>query len=664
MTDFYPTPYSANPPVNFANLSFDNIKTQIIEYLRANSEFTDYDYNGSNLSVLINTLAYNTYISAYNSNMIANEVFLDTATLRENIVSLARNIGYVPRSTTAARANVSFTVTLQNTSLPAEVAPQSITLKKGIVCTGQTPNSSYTFSISEDITRPLLNNIATFEITVYEGQLVTSNFTVSTDNGSGDLPYVIPNSFVDTSTLRVSVSENKQSSVSVNYNLVNNIIGVTSTSTSYLIQEVPDEKYQLLFGDGVFGKKLQKGNYITANYIVTNGGLGNNASAFSFSGVLYDNNGSVITGASAAISAISTIDPSSGGSAIESASSIKYYAPRLYSSQYRAVTASDYEAIVPQLYANAQSVSVYGGEELNPPQYGKVFISIKPFNGQFLSEFTKNTISVDLKKFSPVTIQPSIVDLQYLYVELNSSIYYNQNFVGSPAELQSKVYNTLVAYSNSIELNKFGGRFKYSKTQSLIDGVDLSITSNITRVLMRRNLFPVTTAFSSYEICFGNSFHLENSEGFNIRSTGFSIQDLQGTYYFSDRPRIQSNGLVDQIEGDLIIFQLDSSGQPLVINAQAGKVRYDLGNIYVDTIFITATEQVNSIIEIEVIPESNDVIGYRELYVQLAMNRSVVTTKIDPISTGSNLSGYNYPVTPSYSFLTLSPYIRPIYYSS
>lgn len=657
MTTPYATPYSANPPVNFANLSFDNIKSQIIEYLRTNSNFTDYDYNGSNLSVLINALAYNTYISSYNLNMVANEAFIDTATLRENIVSLARNIGYVPKSTKAARANIRFNVTFENQEQIFDNQIQTITLKKGIVCTGQTPNSTYTFSISEDITRTLINNIATFDIEIYEGQFLSSTFIVE-QNQTDELPYVLPNSYIDTSTLKVYVSDNAETNNFVNFELVDNILGLSSTSNVYLIQEVPDEKYQLLFGDGVFATKLKPGNYIVADYIVTNGQLGNNARNFSFSGVLTDNNGNIISGSSGAISAITTIDPSSGGSSIEDASSIKYYAPRIYSSQYRAVTPNDYEAIIPTLYANTQSVSVYGGEELNPPQYGKVFISIKPFNGQFLSDFTKNNIAIQLKKYTPVTIQPTLVDLQYLYVEINTNVYYNANFVKNALDLQTTVFNNLMAYSQSIELNKFGGRFKYSKVQSLIDGSNNSITSNITRVKMRRNLFAITNSFSSYELCFGNEFHIENCEGYNIRSTGFSIKDRQGIFYFADRPIMQSNGLYNTVEGDLIIFQLDAANNPIIFNTKAGKVVYKDGTIYIDTIYVSNTEQLNNIIEIEAIPESNDVLGYRELYLQLAMDKSQVTLQIDPISTGSVLSGEGYPVTPSYSFVTLSPYIR------
>ena len=383
------------PFTQFTTLDFDEIKESIKDYLRANTTFTDFDYEGSNLSVLINILAYNTYLTAYNSNMIANESFLDSATLRENVVSLARNIGYVPRSRRSARSTISFTVSgLPNTY-------RVVTLKAGLVCIGNGTETNLKFSIPEDITVPVVANVATFSnITIYEGSF--SNQTWTVDTSQPENTYILDNPFVDTSTLRIKVLDTEGSSTVRYFNLIDNIINVKSDSNTYLIQEYLDERYQILFGDGIIGRKLENNNYVVASYITSLGLEGNGATNFIFSGILYAN-GSETTTITETISDITTITPARDGAEIESVSSIKYFAPRLYSSQYRAVTARDYESIIPYIYDNAESVSAYGGEELTPPQYGKVFIAIKPKNSNYLSAFTKREILSSLKApFFPI----------------------------------------------------------------------------------------------------------------------------------------------------------------------------------------------------------------------------------------------------------------------
>jgi len=345
---------------DFTNLDFDQIRASIKDYLRANSTFTDFDFEGSNFSILIDILAYNSYLTAYNTNMVANEAFLDSATIRENVVSLARNIGFVPLSRRAAKANISFTVLGLNSSI------QTITLKAGIVCTGSLDNTSYIFSIPEDITVGVSNGQATFsEIEIYEGTYLTKTFTV--DTSQPNQKYIIPNPYVDTSTIRVKVYNDAQSSTSEDYSSVNDIVGISSTSQIFLIQEVSDEKYELFFGDGIFGKKLSNNNQIVISYITTNGPAGNGASNFVFSGILRDNTDAIIT---SSITSVVTNTPSQNGDNLQSIESVRYYAPRLYASQRRAVTAGDYEAILPSIYPNIESVTAYGGEEMMPPQYG------------------------------------------------------------------------------------------------------------------------------------------------------------------------------------------------------------------------------------------------------------------------------------------------------
>ena len=369
------------PFTKFTNLDFDQIKTSIKDYLRANSTFTDFDFEGSNFSVLIDTLAYNTYITSFNSNMVVNESFLDSATVRENVVSLARNIGYVPRSRTAAKAQISF-------NIPTTATP-TLTLQAGLVCIGSVDNTSYTFSIPDNISSNVVDGAASFNnINIYQGTFLTKQFTV---DGSLDQRFILNNSFIDTSTISVYVKGINDSGLGVEYSSVDNILNVDSSSRIYLLQEVQDEKYELLFGDGLIGKKLENNSVITVNYIVTDGEDGNGASSFSFAGSTSPNSetGSV---------SVITNQSSQNGSEIESIDSVKYFAPRIYSSQYRAVTSRDYEAIIKKIYPDTESVAVIGGEELDPPEFGTVSISIKPKNGTFVSDFNKEQIKNGLNK--------------------------------------------------------------------------------------------------------------------------------------------------------------------------------------------------------------------------------------------------------------------------
>ena len=628
------------PFTQFTSLDFDEIKASIKDYIGANTTFTDYDYEGSNLSVLINILAYNTYLTAYNSNMIANEVFLDTATLRENIVSLARNTGYVPRSRRSARAIISFNIT----GVPNIY--QTVTLEAGLVCIGEGNNTNIKFSIPERITVPVSNGIASFSnITVYEGSFSSQNWIVNSSESS--IKYELNNSYIDTSTIRVNVKNTQTDNIKEDYTIVDNIINVKNDSRIYLIQEVNDERYRILFGDGIIGKKLENNNYITASYITTSGIEGNGVSNFIFSGVVFANN-NVDIPISSGISLISTNTSSSGGAEIESADSIKYFSTRLYSSQYRAVTARDYEAIIPYIYNNTESVSAYGGEDLNPPQYGKVFIAVKPKNSNYLSTFAKRQILDNLKTYSVAGIVPEIIDLKYLNVETDSSIYYNASFVGDINALKTKVHNTILDYSNTIDVNKFGGRFKFSKVTTLIDQSDPAIISNITKVKMTRNLKINKNVYTQYELCFGNRFHI-NSSGYNIKSTAFTISGQEGNLYFSDLP-ISAN------KGRLFIFKMLSKNNIFIVKKNAGTVDYNSGEILIDTISISNTQRDENIIEFEVSPDSNDVIGKQDLYVQYATNNSEITMVLDTISSGYSNAGSFYASTSSYPSTT--NYIR------
>jgi len=610
----------------FTNLDFNDLRTQIKDYLRANTDFSDFDFEGSNFSILIDVLAYNSYITAYNTNMQANESFIDSATLRENVVSLARNIGYVPRSKRSAESKISFTV---NTG---SLNSRTVTLKAGIVALGAVESGNYIFSIPSVITTTVDNfGIAYFnDISIYEGTYLTKTFTI--DYSQPNQKYILDNTDIDTSTIRVSVSLTSTEK----YSLYDNILNIDKNSKVFLIQEVNDEKYQILFGDNLLGKKPENGSTVLVSYIVTNGKTANGASNFTFSGSIVDNNAITIT---SGISLLTTTTSAQNGDDIEELDSIKYLAPRVYASQYRAVTANDYKALIPYIYTNVDSVSAYGGDELDPPQYGKVFISIKPRNGNFLSEIKKNEIRKKLKQYSIAGIKPEIIDLKYLYVELDTTIYYNQSFTANASLLRNQVINTLNIYSRSTDVNSFGGRFKYSKVNSLIDNTNRAITSNITKVKMRRDLQPAFNTFATYEICFGNKFH-QKTNNYSIKSSGFKTNEFAETLYITDFPISLSSGRI-------ILFKLIDNN-PVIVKNNAGTVNYTKGEIILDIINITSTSLETGVIQIEAVPESNDIIALKDIYLQIDISNTVVNTIEDVIESGENTSATQYTSTSSY----------------
>ena len=622
------------PFTKFTNLDFDQIRTSIKDYLRANSTFTDFDFEGSNFSVLIDTLAYNTYITAFNSNMIVNESFLDSATLRENVVSLARNIGYVPRSRTCSKAQVTITGTTSSTE-------SIVTIPAGLVCVGTANDTSYTFCTPENISTTISNGSVTFDkIDVYQGTFLKKTFTV---DGSLDQRFVLDNANIDTFTISVYVRGINDSGDGVKYSLVENILNIDSSSQIYLIQEVQDEKYELLFGDGRFGKKLDNNSVITVYYITTDGSDGNGASQFSLQTTFKSSSGSNISLIGATIT---TNQSSQNGGEIEAIDSIKYFAPRIYSSQYRAVTARDYEAIIKKIYPDTESVAIVGGEELDPPEYGTVSISIKPKNGTFVSEFNKEQIKNKLKQYSVSGINQKIIDLKILYVEIDSSIYYNSSQVSGVESLKTKVTKSLTDYSTSTDLNKFGGRFKYSKVLQIIDNTDTSISSNITKVIIRRDLKVTIDNFAQYELCFGNKFHYK-SEGYNIKSTGFKVLNDPDTVYFTDVPNKDANGNLDGSGmGILSVVKPVSVGIGTTITSNnrvvvksAGTIDYNKGEIKIGTLKIISTSLPNSIIEIQAYPESNDILGLKDLYLNFNLTKSSINMVRDVVASGDEISG-------------------------
>ena len=632
--------------VNFANLDFNQIKSTLREYLRNNSNFTDYDFEGSNLSTILDVLAYNTYIASYNANMASNECFIDSATLRENVVSLARNIGYTPRSRTASAAVVSFFVDTDGIT----PAPTSITLNKGPVATsnGAFGGESYVFSLLDDVTVPVVNGIASFDLlTIYEGAYLTETYTYSSRNPNQR--FLINNVGADSNSIRVRVGTNSVTAKQT-YTLQDNLFDIDGDSRVFFLQEVEDERYELIFGDGIFGKALSEGNQVEINYLTTSGGSSNGVDNFAFNGrMTYVRNGVTYT-ISQGVSLITTDIASDGGDVIEKVDSIKKFAPRIYASQNRALTANDYETLIPaKIYPETESISVFGGEELIPPQYGKVFISIKPRTGEFLPNLIKENIKRDLKKYAVAGIVPEILDLKYLYLEVTSNIYYNTNQAPSATEVATVVQSNVEAYADSSELNKYGARLKYSKFLKIIDDSHEAITSNITSVAMRRDVRAALNTLAEYSIGFGNQFHIARMSGYNIRSSGFRVAGVTQNVYIGDIPN------TDRQSGSLFLFTLDNpaSRNPTIVRRNVGRIDYIKGIITLNPINIQSTQKVidgQSVIQVVATPQSNDVIGLQDLYLQLDVNSSVFEVITDSIASGLDPSASTYTVSSSYNY--------------
>ena len=507
---------------------------------------------------------------------------------------------------------------------------------------GHVQGGNFVFSIPEDITvTPNSNKIASFnDISIYEGTYLTKSFKVI--SSQTNQRFILPNPNVDTSSIRVEVKENGST---LTYNAYTNIFDVNSESRLFLVQEIDDEKYQIMFGDGVLGKKPGNGAEITVSYIVTNGENGNGAANFNFSGTLTSNTGATIL---EGISLLTTIQSSENGDSIESTDNVKYLAPRVYASQYRAVTPNDYKSLIPFLYPNIDSVSAYGGEELDPPEFGKVYITVKPKNGEVLSDVVKDSIKNDLKKYTVAGIKQEFLDLKYLYVEFNSTVSFDTGFISDKLNLQSRILSAIENYAKSSDINSFGGRLKYSKLLSQIDKVDNGITSNITTLVIRRNLIPSYNTLATYEVCYGNKFHAD-LEGFNVRSSAFKIDGVEGDIYLTDFPND------DQLTGIIKFFTI-TDGIITYINNNAGTIDYVKGEVILFPVTITSTSLENRI-EIEVTPESNDIVAKENLYIVLdTTGNSKLNLLEDVLVSGSNISGTNY--TPPSSFISNKKYIR------
>ena len=599
-------------------LEFNEIKAQIKEYMKSQSQFSDYDFEGSSLTVLIDALAYNTYYTAVNANLAVNEGFLETAVLRENVVKLARMIGYTPRSARSARTTVNISV---QTAFPY---PKSVTIGGGLVLnfTGL-DNNNFVFSIPTDTSQSVdsLTGIAAFNNTVlYEGLYLTDTFVKDTTQRQR---FILTNDRADTSSMIVEVTSG---TITEKYLQATDITKIDSTSKVFFLEESEYQIPEILFGDGVIGKSLDNGDVVTVKY-TTSAGIGaNGLKVFENIGTYRDNLGNAIT-SGITISAVSFPD---GGAEPESTEAIKFSAPKFYSAFGRAVSTRDYEAIIPQIYPNVASIACYGGEEAEPPEFGKVFLAIKPKNADKLSLSEKNSVLKKLREYSVAAIQPTIIDPSILYIDLVSFVYYNPNSTNkTPAEVKNLVITTLTTLNSSGEFNKFGGKFKYSKIQNIIDGAERSITSNITRVAMRKNVTVDLNTRVNYKICYGNRINQQTSTSPSVASSGFKIVgDDVNTYYLND------DG-----SGTLRLYYVKGTGEFEYIDGLWGTVDYDMGEIVINDLIIQSTVVANNVLQISATPKSNDLVSLRETYITMGIDNSVITVVEDTISSGSNLSG-------------------------
>ena len=591
------------PYTQLNNLDFADIKVALKEYMREQTDFTDYDFEGSAISQILDVLAYNTYYTAFNTNMVVNEMFLDSATLRDNVVSLAKQLGYTPKSITSPKASVSMALTFSGT------APAEVSIKKGSGFVTNFDGSLYRYVLKENMRVSVVNSVATFtDIPIYEGSQITTSTLVDSTNSQR---FIIDNSGVDINTLTVKILQAPTSSIFTEYKQANNILDVGANDNVYFISEIDDEKYEIFFGDGILGKKLEPNNVVSMSYIITNGPKTNGAKTFTFNGLMEDENGATIT-LPFSISSISTTSAASGGADIETIDKIKYNAPKFYGSQNRAVTGNDYKAIVRNLYPATSDVIVFGGEEQVPPAYGKVFLSVKPTEAASLSSFTKNELTTELKKYTVASIRPEFVDPSILYLELTSNIYYTGTKTQLlPTEIATKASTAIVEYLKTSQTEKFNGKFRYSKFIGVIDNSDISINSNDTSVVMRKDFIAQINASSYYEICYQNAFHVDCNNPV-VSSTGFTVFEFPTyTSYLEDR------------NGKIVLYRLDPvSGDKILLDDSVGTINYEKGEIEMTNFTILKGTFSDNRIELRVKPANKDIEVKREMYLDVDVSKS------------------------------------------
>ena len=669
-------------PSQLTSLDFFEIKESIRSYLRTRKEFTDYDFEGSSASYLIDILAYNTYYTAFNANMALNEAFLETATVRDNIVRLAKQLNYTPRSIKAPRACVKL-LAQTSVGLSGTSYPEFATLRKGDVFVADNDFDSYTFALTQDIQVPVDSGtgLATFDnVLVYQGNLLTYNYTVDYTKRQD---FIIPDEKVDTGLLTVDISPTEQSSETDTYSPATNVTNADGTSRIYYLEETDDMRYRLVFGDGSIGRKLIDGEYITISYVSTDGVEANGARGFNFIGNVVDSDLRVVS--PNAIS-LTTKDAAQDGEDRETSLSVKFRAPRAYATQNRAVTENDFEHIVSEIYPQAASVTAFGGEKLNPPIYGKVYVAIRPKTGTKLNATTKQKIKKDLLKYSIASIEPVIIDPTIFYVLPKSYVYYNGNDTAlTGAQLGTKILQGIDAFNKNGATNRFGNRIDGSKFGAMIDNADNAISGNVTQMTLGQNLdkFAFGQVFTQC-LDFGNPLYDpsgysgtpdddDNGTGGKCKPS-FSVVK-SGTFYAtgytedlvnltlsdgSTSAQVSTPGIStsttnqvlvpvnirDDGRGNLILVTVRDETE-LTLNPSVGSVNYGTGQVCVGPVAIQGTPDGTTRLPIQVLPAGGSI------SVPPGVDPTIFNPQVNPIDytindvsipafDPNNFNGYNY----------------------
>ena len=615
--------------LEISELDFDGIKSNLKTFLSQQNEFTDYDFEGSGMSVLLDVLAYNTHYLGYNANMLANEMYLDSADLRSSVVSLAKQVGYTPTSCTSSTATID--VLVNNAS------GASLTMSRGTKFTTTVDGQSYSFVNNADVSITPTDGVYKFSnLVVYEGSYLNYKYTVSTSDI--DQRFIIPNDSVDTTTLTVKIQESSSDATTNTYTLASGITGLDSTSKVYFLQEVEGGRFEVYFGDGVLGKAVADGNIVILDYINTNRDAPNGATSFTLSGTVGGFSSATVT----------TISNASGGTGLESIASIKYNAPRDYSAQDRAVTAEDYKTLVKGLYANAQAVQVYGGEDAATPDYGKVYISIKAKSGSNLTVATKESLVQSLKSYAVASVTPVIIDPETTFITLVVDFKYDSGKTTKDVTtLQTNVLTKIASYNNDT-LEDFAGMFRYSKLIEAVNDADTSILSNITTVKMYKYFTPTLNSGLKYTLNYNNALYNphsghNSSMGGIISSSGFKVNNDSS---------VNEHFLDDDGAGNLRLYYLSGTTR-VYTDTSYGTVNYTTGEVVLTSAHITSISNVDGATSTQVrvfaIPSSNDIVPVRNQVLSIDTSNSTITGEVDGIVSGSSQAGTTYTTSSSYS---------------
>ena len=614
--------------LDVSELDYDGIRDNLKTYLSNQAEFSDYNFEGSGMSVLLDLLAYNTHYLSYNANMLSNELYLDSADIRKNVVALAKQLGYTPTSVSSPMAIIDVTVN----NVP--ITTSSITMVKGTTFTTTINQITYNFITNEDITATPTDGVYKFSnVKIYEGTSVTFQYTV--DSSDVDQKFIIPNNQADTTTLKVKIQNSSSDTTTNTYTKSQTLTELNSTSKVYFLQEQGDVRFEVYFGDGVLGKALEDGNIVKLEYIVTNMKQANGASSFTL--------GSTVGGFTDV--SVSTVSVAQGGSIAQSNNSIRFNAPLQYQAQNRAVTVKDYETLTQTFYPNAESISAYGGEDAETPIYGTVYIGIVPKSGSTLTEATKQNIVDNLKKYNVASVTPVIVTPETTSIILTSNVKYNENSTTKTGDtIRSNVITSITNYSTT-NLQKFEGLFRYSQLIQDIDDTDTSILSNITTVKIRKDFTPTTDSAITYNVYFRNALYNPHSghntsAGGILESTGFKIQGNDNEMFLND------DG-----QGNVRMYYLVSGVKTYENNTQ-GIINYTTGQITLTSLNIASISNIrgsaSTVIELTVKPSSNDIIPVRDQILQIDVANSSVVVETDSFASGTSDGGTTYTTTSSY----------------